>query len=209
MTSRRSLTALYVLGLALFGLSCVAGIVYALTQERSIPPLSLSYPSHINRLIGEERWEEALEQMHRAALIETDSVGLYREMARVAAEVGDLERARFAGRSWAKLDAMDPAAHAILCVSLLKGLSIKRIGTEELALVDEAMEHGQRLIALEPESARGYFCHGVALLMHGSHSGAPIDFLQGEDRLARALKLDPTIEGAGSLIRFARSKAQQ
>ena len=96
----------------------------------------------------------------------------------------------------------------MLCVSLLEGLNIKRTGARELALVEEAMEHGKWLIALEPESARGYYCHGLALVLHGGHSGAPIDFIKGRARIEKALELDPTLEDAREWIRYAQSKGR-
>ena len=75
------------------------------------------------------------------------------------------------------------------------------------AMIQLAMSNAETLLLLAPRDAKAHFVSGSLYLMRGFDSKAPIDFMKAESHLSHALRLDPSLQQAASMLAIAKQRA--
>jgi len=158
--------------------------------------LNFSYATQVQALVESGEIERAQAELDRATLLYPTALDLINTMPNSPI----FESTRRLDTSLRKL-----LANKWL-LEFAEGQRFNNAGRTMLKL---AMSNAETLLLLAPRDAKAHFVSGSLYLMQGFDSKAPIDFMKAESHLSHALRLDPSLQQAASMLAIAKQRAAQ
>ena len=176
--TRRLYRGVFVVTVALFLVSLLAGIAHALLISKRLPPLRRDYMQYVVQQLDEAQYDPAYEQLRLAMEIDPQSTAPARLLAELARRRGDLDTELQALRLLRRSDPRDPAVRNEMSRVMLEGGDA---GPREARKI---IRNSQAALQANPESAAAHLYLGEAYLIQGDKGRAAKHFRE-------ALRLDP------------------